>query len=144
MNRSPFIFSLTKKSKRQRVLCSHSVSHCQAFKKIKINSTKAAVESLEQEGQTLHHCPQNLQTRLTEHIRKKKNKPFTCEHVAAKHKHVAQIPGLLKNLHNARKLSGTPKAKTEGFHTRQKKKCMGKTVSDIMLLRNNIDALRRT
>lgn len=50
-----------------------------------------------------------------------KNKAFTCKLVAAKHKHVAETPGLLKNVHNARKLSGNLKAKTEGFHTRQKK-----------------------
>lgn len=50
-----------------------------------------------------------------------KNKAFTCKLVAAKHKHVAETPGLLKNVHNARKLSGNLKAKTEGFHTREKK-----------------------
>lgn len=67
-----------------------------------------------------------------------KNKAFTCKLVAAKHKHVAETPGLLKNLHNARKLSGTLKAKTEGFHTREKK-CMGKIMGDIIFLRNNVD-----
>lgn len=127
------------------MLRSHFASHCQAIRKQTaprllwsvFNEKNKKTRTIVRET-----CKQGRRSALKKNEEKKNNKPFTCEHVATKHKHVAQIPGLLKNLHNARKLSGTLKAKTEGFHTREKK-CMGKTVRDIMSLRNNRDALPR-